>query len=87
MKLKFNKPRDIITINPVETRYFRHVVPFNITHTAWSFKFMVIRQTKQIDTNNCRLSIKIFMVEHIAVKTRQVATIRAFCNHYDKGKE
>jgi len=35
---------------------------------------MVIGQTKQIDTNNCRLSIKTFLVEHTAVKARQITT-------------
>jgi hypothetical protein len=52
-----------------------------------SFKFMVIRQTKEIDANNCRLSIKIFLVEHTAAKARQITTRKAFCHHYDKGKE
>lgn len=67
-------------------RYFRHGTLQNHTLCV-SFKFMVIRQTKQINTNNCRLSIKIFLVEHTAVKARQITNRKAFCHHYDKGKE
>jgi len=67
-------------------RYYRHVV-LQYHTLSMSFKFMVIWQTKKTNTNNCKLSIKIFLVEHTAVKARQITTRKAFCHHYDKGKE